>query len=132
MRFFTLILAVTFIVGCGSNSVGPSGPVSAQVVLAPGESSRIKGTTLQLRFRGVLNDSRCPADVLCVLGGDALVRIDVQSDRGGKGVYDLHTGDMKPVQHAELTIALVELSPYPFSARPIAPGDYRATFRITR
>ena len=46
--------------------------------------------------------------------------------------YPLHTGDMKPVTHEDLTIALVELSPYPFSSRPIQPGDYRATLRVTR
>ena len=44
----------------------------------------------------------------------------------------LHTGDMKPVTHEDLAIALVELTPYPFSSRPIQPGDYRATLRVTR
>jgi hypothetical protein len=39
---------------------------------------------------------------------------------------------MKPVTHEDLTIALVELAPYPFSSRPIQPGDYRATLRVTR
>jgi hypothetical protein len=39
---------------------------------------------------------------------------------------------MRPVVHEDLTIALLELSPYPFSSRPIAPGDYRATLRISR
>jgi hypothetical protein len=39
---------------------------------------------------------------------------------------------VKPVVHEGLTIALVELMPYPFSARTIAPTDYRATLTVTR
>ena len=79
-----------------------------------------------------MGDSRCPADAICIQGGDALVRIDVQSAAAGQGTYDLHTATMQPVRHGELTIALVNLSPYPFSSRPILPDDYRATFKITR
>ena len=29
-------------------------------------------------------------------------------------------------------IALIQLDPYPFISRPIQPGDYRATLRVTR
>jgi hypothetical protein len=36
------------------------------------------------------------------------------------------------VQHDGVTIALVQLTPYPFSSRTIAPGDYRATLKVTR
>jgi hypothetical protein len=46
--------------------------------------------------------------------------------------YDLLTGDMQPAVHGGLTIALVELLPYPFSARTIAPEAYRATLKVTR
>jgi hypothetical protein len=31
-----------------------------------------------------------------------------------------------------VSIALVELAPYPFLSRPTQPGDYRATLRMTR
>jgi len=131
MRVLSLVLALSVAAACGSVT-GPSGSVNAQVFLAPGESSRIVGTTLQLRFRGVVGDSRCPADVLCILGGDALVRIDVMENGRTTGTYDLHTGSLQPVRHNDVTITLVELSPYPFSSRPIAPDDYRATLRVTR
>jgi hypothetical protein len=40
---------------------------------------------------------------------------------------------MQPVVEGDLTIALETLTPYPFSSLPpIAPGDYRATLRVTR
>jgi hypothetical protein len=87
---------------------------------------------ISVRFEGVAGDSRCPADAFCVQGGDALVQIEVAPEGGPRQPYVLHTGDMRPVSHGDLTIALVQLAPYPFSANPIDPRDYRATLRVTR
>lgn len=86
---------------------------------------------MSIRFNGVTGDSRCPADAVCVQGGDAIVNLTATSS-GGTRELELHTGNMAPVQHDGVTIALVQLSPYPFSSGPIAPGDYRATLRATR
>jgi hypothetical protein len=86
---------------------------------------------IRVRFVGVFGDSRCPADAFCIQGGDAVVRIDVLGVSGASSTYDLHTGDMQPIRHGELTIALENLSPYPFSSRQIAPGEYRATLRVS-
>jgi hypothetical protein len=116
---------------CGSSPSAPS-PVDQSVTLAPGQAAIVEGTSLSLRFDGVSGDSRCPADAICITGGDAQVQIAVTPSAGARRDYTLHTGDMRPVKHDDLTIALVELSPYPFSARPIQPSDYRATLRLTR
>jgi hypothetical protein len=58
------------------------------------------------------------------------VRITAASDRSTAD-YELHTGDMQPVVHERFVIALVQLSPYPFSSRTIRPDEYRATLRVT-
>jgi hypothetical protein len=107
-------------------------PLNEQFVLAPDEAATILDAGIRVRFVGVLGDSRCPADAVCVTGGDAIVRIEVLSFGAGLQPYELHTGDMRPVQHGNLTIALVQLDPYPFSAGRIQPDDYRATFRVSR
>jgi hypothetical protein len=60
------------------------------------------------------------------------VQITVSANGGLPREYELRTGDMRPVQHGRLTIALLQLSPYPFSARPIQPEEYRATLKVTR
>ena len=115
----------------GANPVAP-GPVSRQVTLAPGQTATISEAAIAVRFEGVSGDSRCPGDAICIQGGDALVHIDVVPSGGTARSYTLHTGDMRPVAHGDLTIALVELAPYPFSSRPIDPADYRATIRVSR
>jgi hypothetical protein len=45
---------------------------------------------------------------------------------------ELHTGNMQPVASGNLTIALVQLMPYPFSGRTIPQDEYRATIKVSR
>ena len=115
--------------GCDESLTGPS--LDEDFTLAPGEVAAIVDAGARVRFDRVDGDSRCPADVACVQGGDALVRITV-IERSTERAYELHTGSMAPVTHDGVTIALVQLQPYPFSSRTIEPGDYRATLRVTR
>jgi len=85
-----------------------------------------------IEFTSVTGDSRCPADAVCIQGGDAVVHIRVTG--GGTSTYELHTGDNSraAVVHGLYRIALMQLQPYPFSAQPISPNDYRATLTATR
>jgi hypothetical protein len=108
-------------------------PLNEQFRLAPGELARIQGTSLRLQFVEVTGDSRCPADAVCILGGDAIVHVRV-FDTGAMSRYDLHTGDSSraTVRHHGFRITLIELQPYPFSSRPIDPSDYRATLVVSQ
>ena len=131
MRSGAVFLCLFLMTGCDEVQTSPTSPVNAEFTLAPGESRRIEGELVTITFVGVSGDSRCPADAICVLGGSATVGIAVASGLSHQ-TYDLRTGDMQPVVHDGLTIALVQLMPYPFSARTIAPGEYRATLKVTR
>lgn len=92
----------------------------------------VQGADLGVQFVEVTGDSRCPADVVCILGGDAVVHVQAV-EGGGRTSYQLHTGDSSRASapHRQFRIELVELQPYPFSSRRIQPGDYRATLRVT-
>ena len=122
---------VAALAACDESFTGPSVPLDQTFTMAPGDLVSIEKTSARVQFHGVEGDSRCPADANCIQGGDAIVRVSVTVD-GTRRDYELHTGSMAPVTHDGLTIALVELAPYPFSSRPVAPGDYRATLRATR
>ena len=130
MRIFACLLIVLAAGACDT-STSPTTPLNTEFTLARGEARTIEDTTTEVRFNGVTNDSRCPADVVCVTGGDAHVQIRVSSGLATRD-YVLHTGDMKPVTHDSLTIHLVQVSPYPFSSRTISPDEYRVTLRVTR
>ena len=124
------LLSVLVLAAC-NEATGPTVPFDQQFTLKPGEVATIANTQLRIGFDGVDGDSRCPADALCITGGDATVKIHVVDASGRQSRYDLHTGTMKPVTHQTLTISLIELAPYPFSATPIEKDDYRATLRVT-
>jgi hypothetical protein len=111
---------------------GPTVPLNQQFTLAPGESASVENTSIRVEFMRVSGDSRCPADAVCIQGGDALVEVRVGN--GSSTRYDLHTGDQSraAVTHQGFRIELVQLQPYPFSSRTIEPGDYRATLNVSR
>ena len=109
---------------------GPTVPLNQEFTLAPGEAARVADSSVRIQFLRVSGDSRCPADALCIQGGDALVHIRVGESTASE--YELHTGDEAgaTITHAGLRIQLVNLQPYPFSSRTIEPQDYRATLRV--
>jgi hypothetical protein len=123
-------LGICLLAATACLQVTAPGSINERVTLGPGEQASVAG--VNIRFERVTGDSRCPADALCIQGGDAVVKITATQGFGGRVELDLHTGDMKPVSHGDLTISLVQLEPYPFSSQPIHPKDYRATLRITR
>jgi len=130
MRHALIAIAVAVCAACSPAS--PTARLNENFVLSPGESTSVSGTNVIVRFVGVQGDSRCPADAVCIQGGDAIVRVEVLPSTGGATTYDLHTANSQPVRHVDVFIALVELAPYPFASRPTQPGDYRATLRVTR
>ena len=132
----TAIVFVCLLLGAGCDEASPVGPtvgLNERFTLAPAEVAVIRDAGLRVEFVEVSGDSRCPADVLCIQGGDALVRIRV-IEGSASSSYDLHTGDSNraAIVHGSVRIALAELQPYPFSTRTIAPGEYRATLTASR
>ncbi len=132
MRAFVAVFCLLLGTACYRDSPTDPGPVNQEVTLAPGQSASIEGTTLSVKFNGVTGDSRCPADALCVLGGSATVKVQVASGSGDPRELTFETGDLKPVTFEGWTLDLLQLAPYPFSATPIKPEDYRATLRVQR
>ena len=92
-----LLLALGVVGGCDESP--PTGPsLNEEFTLAPGEITPIAGAGVRIRFDQVEGDSRCPADAVCVQGGDALVHLAVV-ERSTERPYELHTGNMEPVTH---------------------------------
>ena len=134
VRAFLTVICLLVATGCDEASpAGPTARLNQQFTLAPSEVAEIDDTTLRVQFLRVSGDSRCPADAVCIQGGDALVHIHVAGE-GSSADYELHTGDSSraTVTHQSMRIRLVDLQPYPFSNRTVAPGDYRATLIVTR
>ena len=134
MRSFVVLFAVLLATSCGAAPTGPSVPLNQQFTLAPSETAVIADEGVLVLFVRVSGDSRCPADALCIQGGDAVVVIRASEGRVATATYDLHTGDSTraAVRHGNLRIELVEVQPYPFSSQPFPPDKSRATLRVAR
>ena len=117
--------------GCDEAPSGPTVPLTVPFTLAPGQSASIADASLSVQFVRVSSDSRCPADVVCIQAGDAVVQVRVTG--GGTVDYELHTNDQtrSSVAHGAVRIELVRLEPYPFSNSAIDPASYRATLVLT-
>jgi hypothetical protein len=126
-------LCLLLATACQDTASEPTVPLDQQFTLAPGQAASVAGASLQVRFVRVSGDSRCPADAICIQGGDAIVHLSV-GDSGGAAAYELHTGDSSrsAVSHAGFRVELISLQPYPFSSRTIGPDEYRATLKVSR
>jgi len=134
MRGAVLLFCLLSVTGCDEKSpVGPTVSLNERFTLSPGEVAIIDAADLRVQFVRVTGDSRCPADVVCIQGGDATVQIRA-SDGGDATLLGLHTGDASQASaiYRAARITLIELQPYPFSSRTIAADEYRATLTVTR
>ena len=134
VRAATLLICLLFVTGCDENRpTGPTVSLNQRFTLTPGDVVAVDNTDVRFEFVRVTGDSRCPADAICIQGGDALVQIR-GSGEGATTLLGLHTGDSSQAgaAYGGVRITLVELQPYPFSSRTIAPGEYRATLTVTR
>lgn len=77
----------------------------------------------------VLEDSRCPADVVCIRAGTVRVRTTLQSGMGtAPQVFVLS----QPVTTEAEIVTLTEVEPYPYSSRQLKPSDYTFTFTVKK
>ena len=130
MRYAVALICLLSVSGCDESITGPSVGLNENFELRPG-SSAVISNAFSVRFNRVTGDSRCPADAVCIQGGDAIVSITAIDDDALVDL-ELHTGSMATVRYGSYTISLVQLQPYPFSSRTIQPDEYRATLKVTR
>ena len=95
-------------------SADARGEVRADTLAIPvGGTARAQGGKVRVTFEQRVQDSRCPANVVCVWQGDASVRVTVVTD-AQRATGEIHTA----VQPKELvvdgySVTLVGLLPYP-------------------
>ncbi len=134
-------LAATLLLGataCGETGTEPDAPSPAraviagpvELVLAPGEPTTPSGTNLRLTFRRVVEDSRCPVDVVCVWEGNAVVELGLAVDGGEETLVQLNsTLEPRSFDRDGARVTFVDLRPHPHTGRSVPPGDYRLTVR---
>jgi hypothetical protein len=125
MRF--RILAAGLLVSCAATLTQVAS--GSDFELEPGKTVQLAGTGVRLTFLEVVNDSRCPVDVVCVTAGDAEVRLSVVGE-GEDRTVSLHiTEEPRSATIGAVRLELTGLVPSPRSTVTIRPQEYRATIR---
>jgi hypothetical protein len=126
-----LLLACT---GCPDNLVGPEEvSLDREFSLQIGHEALIRGESLVIEFRSVLEDSRCPIGVYCIWAGNARIRLQVQKRGFASSLNELNTYvDPRVAIYNEYPIELIRLDPYPREQVPVDTSRYVATLRISR
>ena len=104
--------------GCATVPPSQTGPTAAL-----GQTTYVNG--LKVRPLQVIEDSRCPKDVVCVWAGRIVVRAEVTGGVWRK-TLDLELG--KPQQVADGALTLVAIYPPKLAGAATDPRAYRFTF----
>jgi len=136
MRSLGVVFAL-LVLACNSSPTDPgsSADVSdSTVVLQFGASTRVS-PDLRVTFEQVVEDSRCPASVVCAWQGNGAIRLAITTGSGDRTVTLNTAGGTtfpREVAAAGYLFALVELDPQRQTPDPIPAQQYRATLRVTR
>lgn len=101
--------------------------------LAMGQTAFLSTENLSVTFQDVLEDSRCPVDVVCIWAGNAKVTLEVKQT--GKATQTLvlnSTLEPREVAYEGFRIRYEGLMPQPRSDHPIRREDYRLSLSISK
>lgn len=137
MKKIALLLLILFSACHGIlNPVNFEGPF----FLNFGESKILTPDNLRVEFKQIIEESRCPSDVVCVWEGRARIGLLLQTPADTIHVELVLPGFAsqsdtlahQPVDTIGYRITLLQLDPYPQSDRQPRDSDYRALLKISR
>jgi hypothetical protein len=125
------------VLACNSAPTNPGNsiPASGATIVLPFGSSKQVDADLRVSFAQVVEDSRCPASVVCVWQGNGAIRLDITTGSGPHSAQ-LNTagGNAFPNETSVdgYTFRLMELAPQRQTPDPVPSQQYRATIHVTR
>lgn len=110
-----------------------------QLRITEGQSVFLVPGNVTVTFARMLNDFRCPADVMCVWPGMAIIRVDVttQDNRNTQLIMPMPGLVRTPYRHNRMEaegydITLLQLDPYPMHSASEQPRAYEALLAIEK
>jgi hypothetical protein len=104
-----------------------------ELTLQYGEEKPVGGSVLKVSFAQVLEDSRCPVDVVCVWAGNAVVELGIRMGMGP--TVPLRINSTQEPRFADwngVRVTLLELLPEPRAGDPPRPESYSVRVRLER
>jgi hypothetical protein len=112
---------------------GDEASLGEPVMLGVGQAVSIAGSGDKLMFSGVVSDSRCPVDVVCVWAGEALLAFELSGENAAVArLVAVGPGGEASAVLGFYRLTVLELEPEPQSTAPTPPGSYEATIVLDR
>lgn len=106
-------------------------PINHVFSLALGQSASIKEDKVIIKFKAVLEDSRCPVDAICMWAGNGKVEFELLDKTGQSKTFNLNTEEEPKFTIIEgYELKLLSLNPHRIYGTSILPKDYSATIHI--
>jgi hypothetical protein len=106
-------------------------PLDQDFELRQGQTVKLAGTGETVTFESVAEDSRCPADVVCVWAGNARVALRVGAP-GQDSSVSVNTGiEPRAIQIGKVRLELKDVTPVPRAGTRIPADMYRVTLRAS-
>ena len=137
----TLLAAAVLLGGMGCNrSKTPYGPkpdydrsfnLEDSLTLSFGETAISEKENISIRFDSLLEDSRCPIDVICFWEGNARLSFFFEEPAGAhRFALNTYSGFTRDTLVSSYHISLIDVLPRPVSGREIDQKDYKAIVMI--
>lgn len=124
---FAFLTSVCLLMGCSDVGVPPLVGYNSQFKLQYSHTVLLPDGG-EIRFKDVLEDSRCPVDVVCFWEGNARVLLTV----AGKAIALNTALDPKHYRYAGGTVRLLKVEPERHHRREIVPHEYVITLMVER
>ena len=107
-------------------------PLGQQSMLEPGQAVLVTDEQLSIRFKEVLNDSRCPTGVTCIWAGQiaCLLEVTYQDTPNDLVITEMGSGP-GTADFNGYTFAF-NVQPYPQAGKTINSSDYRLMLTVNR
>ena len=100
--------------------------------LMTGQTARISGSFVNIKFTGVREDSRCPSDVQCVWQGNAVVLLALRHANGPATDTALSVNqEPRSMRYENFFVTVRGLMPARRTDHPLKQEEYTVTLRIT-
>jgi hypothetical protein len=126
LRSVAALLSLAAAAGCAAAPVARGPAAEGIVTAALGSTAQIGD--LRITPLRLVEDSRCPADAMCVHQGKA--RVLARVARGATSAEVEMTLGGRPTWFGS-RIDLVAVCPYPLASQPAAPADRRFVFSVS-
>ena len=133
-QWFKYMLVIMAFIGLSAASAGLANvPIDKEFSLGIGQTASIDGDKLVIKFKAVLEDSRCPVNVVCVWAGNGKVEFEILDIDGKNKTVILNTEEEPRATTLKgHKLKLISLSPPRIDGVPISPGDYSVMLRVER